>query len=91
VKVNGAAAGVDHVTAEEFERHLEEHREKLSHAPKEGSYRPQAVRRGMDSQAGEQGETSPGNSHGARPGGTSRTPSTSTLRRSRPTRSAMLS
>ena len=37
VKVNGAAAGVDHVTAEEFERHLEEHREKLSHAPKEGS------------------------------------------------------
>jgi RNA-directed DNA polymerase len=45
VKANQGAAGVDHVTVEEFERHLEANLEKLSQALAEGSYRPQAVRR----------------------------------------------
>jgi RNA-directed DNA polymerase len=45
VKANGGAAGVDHITVEEFERHLEAHLEKLSQALKDGSYRPQAIRR----------------------------------------------
>jgi len=45
VKANGGAAGVDHQTVEMFERHLEENLEKLSRSLREGSYRPQAVRR----------------------------------------------
>jgi RNA-directed DNA polymerase len=45
VKANGGAAGVDHVTVEEFERHREANLEKLSQALREGSYRPQAIRR----------------------------------------------
>ena len=45
VKANHGAAGVDHVTVEEFERNLEANLEKLSHALADGSYRPQAVRR----------------------------------------------
>jgi len=45
VRANGGAAGVDHVTTEEFEQHLEENLEKLSRSLKDGSYRPQAVRR----------------------------------------------
>jgi RNA-directed DNA polymerase len=45
VKANGGAAGVDHVTVEEFERHLEANLEKLARALKDGSYRPQAIRR----------------------------------------------
>jgi len=45
VKANGGAAGVDGVTVEQFERHLEANLEKLSQALKEGSYRPQAIRR----------------------------------------------
>jgi RNA-directed DNA polymerase len=45
VKANAGAAGVDHVTVEEFERHLEANLEKLSRSLQEGSYRPQAVRR----------------------------------------------
>jgi RNA-directed DNA polymerase len=45
VKANEGAAGVDHVTVEEFERHLEANLEKLAQALAEGSYRPQAVRR----------------------------------------------
>jgi RNA-directed DNA polymerase len=45
VKSNGGAAGVDHQTTEMFERHLEENLEKLSQSLKEGSYRPQAIRR----------------------------------------------
>ena len=45
VKANEGAAGVDHVTVKEFERHLEENLEKLSRSLKDGSYRPQAVRR----------------------------------------------
>ena len=45
VKANRGAAGVDHVTVEEFERHLEANPEKLSRMLKDGSYRPQAIRR----------------------------------------------
>ena len=45
VKANDGAAGVDHVTVEEFERDLEANLEKLSRTLADGSYRPQAVRR----------------------------------------------
>jgi len=45
VKANGGAAGVDHVTVKDFERHLEENLEKLSRMLQDGSYRPQAIRR----------------------------------------------
>jgi RNA-directed DNA polymerase len=45
VKANGGAAGVDHQTVEMVERHLEENLGKLSQSLKDGSYRPQAVRR----------------------------------------------
>jgi len=45
VKVNHGAAGVDHVTVEEFERDLEANLEKLSQALADSSYQPQAVRR----------------------------------------------
>ena len=45
VQANRGAAGVDHVTIEEFERHLEANLEKLSCALREGRYSPQAVRR----------------------------------------------
>jgi RNA-directed DNA polymerase len=45
VKANGGAAGVDHVTVEEFERHLETNLEKLARTLADGSYRPQAVQR----------------------------------------------
>jgi RNA-directed DNA polymerase len=45
VKVNRGTAGIDRVTVKEFERHLEANLEKLSRSLKDGSYRPQAVRR----------------------------------------------
>lgn len=45
VKANGGAAGVDHVTVEAFERHLGTNLEKLAQALRDGSYRPQAIRR----------------------------------------------
>ncbi len=45
VKANRGAAGVDHQTIEMFECHLGENLEKLSRSLKEGSYRPQAIRR----------------------------------------------
>lgn len=45
VKANGGAAGVDHVTVEEFERHREANLEKLAQSLRDGSYRPQAVKR----------------------------------------------
>lgn len=45
VKSNGGAAGVDHQTIEMFELHLEENLEKLSQSLRDGSYRPQAIRR----------------------------------------------
>lgn len=45
VKANGGAAGVDQVTVEMFERHLEENLNRLAQTLKDGSYRPQAVKR----------------------------------------------
>ena len=45
VKGNRGGAGVDHQTIEMFEHCLEENLEKLSQSLKDGSYRPQAVRR----------------------------------------------
>ncbi len=45
VKANKGAAGVDHQTIEMFEAHLEENLERLSWSLREGSYRPQAIRR----------------------------------------------
>ncbi len=45
VKANRGGAGVDHQTIEMFERCLEENLENLSQSLKDGSYRPQAVRR----------------------------------------------
>jgi len=45
VKRNRGSAGVDRVTIEMFEAHLEENLQRLSESLKEGSYCPQAVRR----------------------------------------------
>jgi len=45
VKANEGAAGVDHQTIEMFEQHLEANLEYLASALKDGSYRPQALRR----------------------------------------------
>lgn len=45
VAANDGAAGVDHQTVEEYGQHLEQNVEKLSKAIRDGSYRPQAVRR----------------------------------------------
>jgi RNA-directed DNA polymerase len=45
VKANNGAAGVDHVTVKEFEGHLEANLAELSRKLKDGSYRPQAIRR----------------------------------------------
>jgi len=45
VKANRGAAGVDHVSVDEFECHLEANLEKLARSLREGSYRPQAIRR----------------------------------------------
>ena len=45
VKTNGGAAGVDHQTIKMFECHLEQNLGTLSRSLKDGSYRPQAVRR----------------------------------------------
>jgi RNA-directed DNA polymerase len=45
VKGNRGSAGVDRVTIRMFEAHLEENLQRLSESLKEGSYRPQAIRR----------------------------------------------
>jgi RNA-directed DNA polymerase len=52
VKANRGKAGIDHVTVIYFESHLEENLEKLSCSLKDGSYRPQAVRRAWISKLG---------------------------------------
>ena len=44
-KANGGAAGVDHQTIDGYGYHLEENLSKLAQALKDGTYRPQAVRR----------------------------------------------
>ncbi len=45
VAAKRGAAGVDHVTVEEFERHLEANVAKLETALRDGSYEPEAIRR----------------------------------------------
>ncbi|HYK87340.1 MAG TPA: reverse transcriptase domain-containing protein [Acidobacteriota bacterium] len=45
VKANRGSAGVDHQTIKMFEAHLEENLGKLSRSLREGSYRPEAIRR----------------------------------------------
>jgi RNA-directed DNA polymerase len=45
VAANGGAAGVDHVTVEDFTRQLPRNLEKLTAQLRNGTYRPQAVRR----------------------------------------------
>lgn len=45
VKANGGAAGVDHQTVGMFAQNLEANLEQLSRTLKDGTYRPQAVRR----------------------------------------------
>src|SRR5712691_1673337 len=45
VAANRGAPGVDHVTVEEFGRHLEANVAKLTAALRDGSYEPQAIRR----------------------------------------------
>ena len=45
VRRNKGSAGVDRVTIRMFEAHLEENLKRLAESLKEGSYRPQAIRR----------------------------------------------
>ncbi len=45
VKARKGAPGVDHVTVEQFEKHLDENVEKIGRQLKDGTYRPQANRR----------------------------------------------
>jgi RNA-directed DNA polymerase len=45
VKAHRGAAGVDHVSVKQFERHLESNLEKLATALREKTYRPQGIRR----------------------------------------------
>ena len=45
VKANGGSAGVDHETVEHFARRLDEEIEQLSRGLREGTYRPNPVRR----------------------------------------------
>jgi RNA-directed DNA polymerase len=45
VKANDGAAGVDHRTIEMYEENLEENLQYLAESLKEGSYRPQAIKR----------------------------------------------
>ena len=45
VKANDGAPGVDHVTVRAFEAHLEGNLARLSRSLRDGTYRPQAVRR----------------------------------------------
>jgi len=45
VAANKGAAGVDHVTIERFDKHLSEDLKRLSEDLRNGTYRPQAVRR----------------------------------------------
>ena len=45
VKANGGSAGVDRQTLERFDRHRDEHLRRLEQSLRDGSYRPQAIRR----------------------------------------------
>ena len=48
VKANRGAAGVDHQTIEMFERRLESNLERLQQRLRDGTYRPSALRRVVD-------------------------------------------
>jgi RNA-directed DNA polymerase len=52
VTANGGAAGIDHVTIEDFTKRLSRNLEKLAQQLKDGSYRPQGVRRVQIPKAG---------------------------------------
>lgn len=52
VKANRGAAGVDHVTVEGYEQHLEENLKKLGQRMRTGDYRPQGIRRVWIAKAG---------------------------------------
>lgn len=54
VKAKEGVAGVDHITIEAFEQHLEENLEKLVEGLGEGTYRPQAIRRAWIDKLGSQ-------------------------------------
>jgi RNA-directed DNA polymerase len=45
VKANGGAAGVDHVTIAMYERNLDQHLVRLATGLRDGTYRPQPIRR----------------------------------------------
>ena len=45
VAANRGAAGVDHVTVDQFAQHLEQNLEQLQRSLREGTYQPQAIRR----------------------------------------------
>jgi RNA-directed DNA polymerase len=45
VAANGGSAGVDHVTIASYEEHLDEELRRLSEQLRDGTYRPQAIRR----------------------------------------------
>lgn len=59
VRANKGAAGIDHQSVQEFERNAEFHLEKVRVALKDGSYRPQGVKRVHIPKPGRPGETRP--------------------------------
>ena len=59
VKANGGAAGVDHVTVADFEVHLDANLTALGEALRNGTYRPQAIRRVEIPKPGKRNETRP--------------------------------
>lgn len=59
VKANAGAAGTDRQTIEMFEHHLEANLQKLSHELRDGTYRPQPVRRHWIPKPGKAGEKRP--------------------------------
>jgi len=59
VKANAGAAGADRQTVKMFEEHLEANLQRLSSALRDGSYRPQPVRRKWIPKPGKPGEKRP--------------------------------
>ncbi len=59
VKANRGSAGVDHQTIDMFERHLEANLGHLSESLRDGTYRPQAVRRVYIPKSGKKHEKRP--------------------------------